>query len=67
MRPERIIAGELEGVEVFDLLQIADRGNDIIATTRGDSAENALERLEMLIKFHKPELPYCRSRMGATA
>jgi pilus assembly protein CpaF len=67
MRPEWIIAGELEGAEVFDLLQIADRGNDIIATTRGDSAENALERLEMLIKFHKPELPVTYLRMLVNA
>ncbi|NTV64119.1 MAG: CpaF family protein [Oscillochloris sp.] len=63
MQPEWIIVGELEGAEIFDLLQIADRGSSILAVTRGGSAEDALERLEMLIKFHRPELPVAYLRM----
>ncbi|NTU85978.1 MAG: CpaF family protein [Chloroflexales bacterium] len=63
MRPEWIIAGELNGPEAFDLLRIVEFGHTTITLSRAESAEDALERLEMMIKFYNPQLPVPYLRM----
>lgn len=50
MRPDRIILGEVRGVEVLDLLQAMNSGHDgSMSTLHANSAEDSLLRLEMLI------------------
>jgi len=49
MRPDRIIIGEVRADEVLDMLQAMNTGHDgSMATLHANSAEEALERLEML-------------------
>ena len=67
MRPERVIIGELQGPEVFEWLQLIRRGHaGSMATMHATSPTQALEQLEMLIKFDQPHFPvaYLRAFMG---
>lgn len=57
MQPERIIVGELQGPEVLEVLRLMERGYTIMTLMHAENHENALHRLEMLVKFHNPELP----------
>lgn len=57
MVPERMIVGELEGPEVLMVLQLMEQGYPLLTLMHADNHENALYRLEMLVKFHNPELP----------
>ncbi len=69
MRPERIIIGELTGVEVFEALQIIRRGYDgSMMTLHANTPSEAFEQLEMMIKFNQPDLPvsYLRSFIGSS-
>jgi len=69
MQPDRLVLGEFKGPEVLDALQIIDQGHDgMMMMMVADSPENALERLEMLIKMNHPDLPvtYLRAFIGAT-
>lgn len=50
MRPDRIILGEVRGVEVLDLMQAMNSGHDgSMSTLHANSAEDSLLRLEMLV------------------
>lgn len=52
MRPDRIILGEVRGVEAVEMLQAMSTGHDgSMATLHGNSPRDALARLEMLIGF----------------
>lgn len=52
MRPDRIILGEVRGVEVLDMLQAMNTGHEgSMTTVHANSARDALDRLEMLIGF----------------
>jgi len=50
MRPERIIVGEVRGVEAFDLLQAMNTGHDgSMGTLHANSPREALGRIESMI------------------
>lgn len=50
MRPDRIILGEIRGVEVLDVLQAMNTGHDgSMSTVHANSAQESLLRLEMLV------------------
>ena len=52
MRPDRIILGEVRGVEVVEMLQAMSTGHDgSMATLHGNSPRDAFARLEMLMGF----------------
>ena len=50
MRPDRIIIGEVRGNETIDLLQAMNTGHDgSLSTGHGNSPEDMLARLEMMV------------------
>jgi pilus assembly protein CpaF len=50
MRPDRIIVGECRGAEALDMLQAMNTGHDgSMTTVHANSAEEVLERLEVLV------------------
>jgi pilus assembly protein CpaF len=52
MRPDRIILGEVRGVEAVEMLQAMSTGHDgSMATIHGNSPRDAFSRLEMLLGF----------------
>ncbi len=52
MRPDRIILGEVRGVEVLDMLQAMNTGhNGSMATIHANTPRDALSRLELLAGF----------------
>jgi pilus assembly protein CpaF len=52
MRPDRIIVGEVRGVEMLDMLQAMGTGHDgSMGTLHANSPRDALNRLEMLAGF----------------
>lgn len=52
MRPDRIILGEVRGVEAVEMLQAMSTGHDgSMATIHGNTPRDALSRLEMLLGF----------------
>ncbi len=67
-RPDRILIGELGGPEVLDALRLVDKGhNGTLTSISAHSPQEALERLEMMVKMNDPNLPvsYLRSLIGA--
>jgi pilus assembly protein CpaF len=68
MRPDRILIGELSGPEVFEVLRLMDRGYDgTITAVFANSPQEALERIEMMVKMDATNLPvsYLRSLIGS--
>lgn len=58
MRPDRIIVGEVRGIEAIDMLQSFLVGQDgSMSTIHANSAEDALYRLEMLMMINGSEIP----------
>jgi pilus assembly protein CpaF len=58
MRPERIIVGEVRGIEAFDLLQAMNTGHDgSMGTLHANSPRDALSRLEAMIMMGGFSLP----------
>ena len=52
MRPDRIILGEVRGVEVVEMLQAMSTGHDgSMATLHGNTPRDAFARMEMLLGF----------------
>jgi pilus assembly protein CpaF len=52
MRPDRIIVGEVRGIEVLEMLQAMNTGHDgSMSTIHANSPRDALYRLEMLAGF----------------
>ena len=50
MRPDRIIVGEVRGIEVLDMLQAMNTGHDgSLTTIHANSARDALIRIETLV------------------
>jgi pilus assembly protein CpaF len=67
-KPNRILIGELDGPEALEALRLMDKGYDgTMATIFGGSPQEALERIEMMIKLSDPNLPvpYLRSLIGS--
>jgi pilus assembly protein CpaF len=58
MRPDRIVADEVFGAEVFDLLQAMNTGLEgTIFRVHATSPLDALSRLEMMATFANPSIP----------
>jgi len=52
MRPDRVILGEVRGIEAVDMLQAMSTGHDgSMSTLHANSPRDALSRLEMLLGF----------------
>lgn len=52
MRPDRIIVGEVRGVEALDMLQAMTTGHDgSMGTVHANSPREAMQRLEILLSF----------------
>jgi pilus assembly protein CpaF len=57
MRPDRIIVGECRGAEVLEMLQALNTGHPgSMTTVHANSAEEALQRLELLALLGAPNL-----------
>jgi pilus assembly protein CpaF len=55
MRPERIIVGEVRGVEALDMLQAMNTGHDgSLSTGHANSTEDMLSRLETMVLSAAP-------------
>lgn len=51
MRPDRIVIGECRGAEAIDMLQAMNTGhNGSMTTLHANSAEESIERLEVMVK-----------------
>ena len=58
MRPDRIIVGEVRGVEAFDMLQAMNTGHDgSISTIHSNSSRDALTRIENMVQMGSFGLP----------
>jgi pilus assembly protein CpaF len=58
MRPDRIIVGEVRGIEAFDMLQAMNTGHDgSISTVHANSARDALVRVENMVLMGHVNLP----------
>jgi pilus assembly protein CpaF len=58
MRPDRIIVGEVRGVEAIDMLQAMNTGHDgSISTIHANSCYDAINRLEMLVLSDQTNYP----------
>ena len=58
MRPERIIVGEVRGMEAFDLLQAMNTGHDgSMGTLHANSPREAISRIESMITMGGYGLP----------
>jgi pilus assembly protein CpaF len=68
MRPDRIIVGEVRGVEVLDMLQAMNTGHDgSLTTIHANSAREALHRLETLMLLTGVNLPSAAMREQISA
>ena len=58
MRPDRIIVGEVRGLEAFDMLQAMNTGHDgSISTVHANSARDVLTRIENMVQMGAFGLP----------
>ena len=58
MRPDRLVVGEVRGVEALDMVQAMNTGHDgSLSTVHANSAEDALRRLEALVLLAGIGLP----------
>jgi len=58
MRPDRIIVGEVRGVEALDMLQAMNTGHEgSLTTIHANDTRDALMRLEMMVAMTGLELP----------
>jgi pilus assembly protein CpaF len=63
MRPERLLVGELNGAEVWQLLQAINSGHDgSMATMHANSPRDALARLEIMATSSDPAVPLLNVR-----
>ncbi len=64
MRPDRIILGEVRGIEAFDMLQAMNTGHDgSMSTIHANSPRDALYRLENMVMMANLNLPLRAIRM----
>jgi pilus assembly protein CpaF len=58
MRPDRIIVGEIRGIEVIDMLQAMNTGHEgSISTVHANSARHALGRVQTMVGLGMGNLP----------
>jgi len=58
MRPDRIIVGEVRGIEAFDMMQAMNTGHSgSMSTVHANSARDALARIENMILMANVNLP----------
>jgi pilus assembly protein CpaF len=58
MRPDRIIVGEVRGIEAFDMLQAMNTGHDgSMSTIHANTARDALTRIENMVQMGNMGLP----------
>jgi len=58
-RPDRILVGEIRGVEAFDLLQLLNTGHSgTLSTVHANSAHQAINRFTSCVLQSNVELPY---------
>ncbi len=58
MRPERIIVGEVRGMEAFDMLQAMNTGHDgSMSTIHANNTRDALTRIENMVQMGNMGLP----------
>lgn len=63
MRPDRIIVGEVRGVETLDMLQALNTGHEgSLVTVHANSADDALYRLETLATMSDLKVPHAALR-----
>jgi pilus assembly protein CpaF len=63
MRPDRIIVGEVRGVETLDMLQALNTGHEgSLVTVHANSADDALARLETLATMSDLHIPHAALR-----
>jgi pilus assembly protein CpaF len=63
MRPDRIIVGEVRGVETLDMLQALNTGHEgSLVTVHANSADDALYRLETLATMSDLNVPHAALR-----
>jgi pilus assembly protein CpaF len=63
MRPDRIIIGEVRGVETLDMLQALNTGHEgSLVTVHANSADDALFRLETLATMSDLKIPHAALR-----
>jgi pilus assembly protein CpaF len=68
MRPDRVLIGELLGSEVLEVLRLMDMGFEgTMSSIHANSPQEALERIEMMVKMSDPNLPvsYLRSLISS--
>lgn len=58
MRPDRIIVGEVRGMEAFDMLQAMNTGHEgSLTTIHANSPRDALMRLESMVSMANMDIP----------
>jgi pilus assembly protein CpaF len=58
MRPDRIVVGEVRGVEALDMLQAMNTGHEgSLSTCHANTPEDALRRIESMILMSGADLP----------
>jgi pilus assembly protein CpaF len=68
MRPDRIVVGEVRGVEALDMLQALNTGHDgSMSTIHANGAADALTRLETLVLLADAGLPLAAVRAQVAA
>jgi pilus assembly protein CpaF len=66
MRPDRLVVGEVRGIEVADLLQAMNTGHDgSMTTVHANGADEALVRLEGMALLAGVPLEAARAQVGA--
>ena len=68
MRPDRVVVGEVRGVEALDMLQALNTGHDgSMSTIHANGAADALSRLETLVLLADAGLPLVAVRAQVIA
>ncbi|MEO5621147.1 MAG: CpaF family protein [Cypionkella sp.] len=68
MRPDRIMIGEVRGVEAFDMLQAMNTGHDGSMTTiHANTARDAIGRLEQMVSMVGSDFPMAAVRAQISA
>jgi pilus assembly protein CpaF len=68
MRPDRIVIGELQGPEAWDMIELAELGHEgLIAPIHAQSPRDALTRVEIMASLAQPALalPAIRAKMAS--